>query len=66
MPKPSVANEVDEFSKTKNDLDTAQTDPSLLQNLDQTEQELDNLESVVGALGNDTMQNLLMEKSGYR
>ena len=66
MPKPSVANEVDEFNKTKNDLDTAKTDPSLLQNLDQTEQELDNLESVVGALGNDTMQNLLMEKSGYR
>ena len=61
MPKPSVANEVDEFNKTKNDLDTAKTDPVLLQNMDQTEQELDNLESVVGALGNDTMQNLLME-----
>lgn len=61
MPRPSVANEVDEFKNTKNDLDTAKTDPSLLQNMDQTEQELDNLESVVGALGNDTMQNLLME-----
>ena len=61
MPKPKVADVVNKVNNAKNDLDTGNADPVLVQDMDQTEQEMDNLESVVGALGNDTMQNLLME-----
>lgn len=59
MPQPTLE-QLEKLKNEKQDIDTEQTDQEVMEGIDLVTDEADNLNTVVGTLGNDTMQQLLL------